>query len=147
MSHLENGLFLGLDRIPEVKTARSKIDAMAASDVTAQWAKEMSSFWVQRDEELAGVLYSDDHVRTYSAYKTKLPARFQAPRRPFLNTIRMIAYRAEVTLVVIIREHLNAMTMHERWLKSYSPTKPISYLLRRLDAHRAVTSLHQTFKL
>lgn len=83
----EWGLFLGLDRIPEVKTARSKIDAMAASDAAAQWAKEMSSFWMQLDEELAGVLYIDGHVRTYSGYKTKLPARFSSRSRLCIRSL------------------------------------------------------------
>ena len=53
----EWGLFLGLDRIPEVKTARRKIDEMARDAAAVQWAKEMSCFWMQLDEELAGVLY------------------------------------------------------------------------------------------
>lgn len=83
----EWGSFLGLDRIPEVKTARRKIDELAPAEAAAQWAKEMSLFWMQRDEELAGVLYVDGHVRTYSGYQTKLPARFSSRSRLCLRSL------------------------------------------------------------
>lgn len=83
----EWGSFLGLDRIPEVKTARRKIDELAPADAAAQWAKEMSTFWMQCDEELAGVLYVDGHVRTYSGDKTKLPRRFSSRSRLCIRSL------------------------------------------------------------
>ena len=83
----EWGLFLGLDRIPEVKTARRKIDEMARDAAAVQWAKEMSCFWMQLDEELAGVLYVDGHVRTYSGHQTQLPARFSSRSRLCIRSL------------------------------------------------------------
>ena len=83
----EWGAFLGLDRIPEVKTARRKIDELAPAEAAAQWAKEMSTFWMQCDEELAGVLYVDGHVRTYSGYQTKLPRRFSSRSRLCIRSL------------------------------------------------------------
>ena len=83
----EWGLFLGLDRIPEVKTARRKIDEMARDAAAVQWAKEMSCFWMQLDEELAGVLYVDGHVRTYSGHQTQLPARFYSRSRLCIRSL------------------------------------------------------------
>ena len=83
----EWGSFLGLDRIPEVKTARRKIDELAPADAAAHWAKEMSAFWMQCDEELAGVLYVDGHVRTYSGYQTELPRRFSSRSRLCIRSL------------------------------------------------------------
>ena len=83
----EWGLFLGLDRIPEVKTARRKIDEIAPDAAAVQWAKEMSCFWMQLDEELAGVLYVDGHVRTYSGHQTQLPARFSSRSRLCIRSL------------------------------------------------------------
>ena len=83
----EWGSFLGLDRIPEVKTVRRKIDEMASAQAAAQWAQEMSSFWMQRDEELAGILYVDGHVRTYSGHKTKQPRRFSSRSRLCIRSL------------------------------------------------------------
>lgn len=83
----EWGSFLGLDRIPEVKTARRKIDEIAPDAAAQQWAKEMSSFWMQLDEGLAGVLYVDGHVRTYSGHQTKLPPRFSSRSRLCIRSL------------------------------------------------------------
>ena len=83
----EWGLFLGLDRIPEVKTARRKIDEMAPDVAAVLWAKEMSCFWMQLDEALAGVLYVDGHVRTYSGHQTQLPRRFSSRSRLCIRSL------------------------------------------------------------
>lgn len=83
----EWGRLLGLDRIPEVKTARSKIDEIATEQSAAAWAKEMSSFWMNLDEGLAGVLYVDGHVRIYSGEQTKQPRRFSSRNRLCMRSL------------------------------------------------------------
>jgi len=83
------GSVLGLDRIPEIKTARRKIDEMASADAAALWAKEIFSFWMELDEALAGVLYVDGHVCTYSGYQTSCHGVFlHAVVRRNLATIK-----------------------------------------------------------
>jgi prepilin-type processing-associated H-X9-DG protein len=62
---------LGLDRIPEVKTLREKLEALAQPAAVSAWAEDLSSFWMRLDETLAGVLYVDGHVRTYTGNQTE----------------------------------------------------------------------------
>ena len=83
----EWGRFLGLDRIPEVKTARRKIDEMAPNNAAAKWAYEMTTFWMNLDKDLAGILYVDGHVRTYSGGQTKLPARYSSRSRLCMRSL------------------------------------------------------------
>lgn len=72
----ELGRALGLDRIPEVKTLRSRIDRFTkASDVSA-WSQKLSQGWMAADKDLAGVLYIDGHVNVYYGRATKMPKRF-----------------------------------------------------------------------
>ena len=53
----EWGKLLGLDRIPEVRTLRHKIDLLCAHGQAAQWSAELSQGWMQENPEQAGVLY------------------------------------------------------------------------------------------
>lgn len=77
----ELGKLLGIDRIPEVKTLRSKIAAMCNETNTKEWMLEMSRFYMQQHKELAGVLYIDGHVRIYNGTQTTLPRRFVSRQR------------------------------------------------------------------
>ena len=72
----ELGKLLGLDRIPEVKTLRSKIKALCTERNSAEWMLSLSKLWMDKDENLAGTLYIDGHVRVYNGGQTKLPRRF-----------------------------------------------------------------------
>jgi hypothetical protein len=83
----EWGRMLGLDRIPEVKTLRVKLEALAQPEAVAAWAEDMSAFWMRLDEHLAGVLYVDGHVRTYTGHQTELPRRFSSRDRLCMRSL------------------------------------------------------------
>ncbi|MBF0245424.1 MAG: hypothetical protein HQL31_09165 [Planctomycetes bacterium] len=84
----EWGRLFGLDRIPEVKTLRHKLDALTKGDgVVAQWAEALSRFWMRLDEALAGILYVDGHVRLYHGHQTVLPRRYSSSRRLCLPSL------------------------------------------------------------
>ena len=72
---------LGLDRIPEVKTLREKLEVLAQPAAVSAWAEDLSTYWMRDDETLAGVLYVDGHVRSYTGSQTKLPRRFSSRDR------------------------------------------------------------------
>ena len=77
----EWGRMLGLDRIPEAKTMREKLDALAQPDAVAAWAEDLSSYWMRSDENMAGILYVDGHIRAYTGSQTELPRRFSTRER------------------------------------------------------------------
>ena len=83
----EWGRLLGLARIPEVKTLREKLEALAQPSAVSAWAEDLSSFWMRLDESLAGVLYVDGHVRTYTGSQTELPRRFSSSDRLCLRSL------------------------------------------------------------
>jgi len=83
----ELGKLLGLDRIPEVKTLRSKIAALCSENNAREWMLELSKFYMEEDTELSGVLYIDGHVRVYHGNQTKLPRRFVSRQRLCLRGI------------------------------------------------------------
>jgi len=72
----EMGRLLGLDRIPEVRTLRNKLDVLSGQGTTAKWSSALSKEWMEADPDLAGTLYIDGHTRTYHGSLTKLPRRY-----------------------------------------------------------------------
>jgi prepilin-type processing-associated H-X9-DG protein len=72
----ELGKVVGLDRVPEVRTLRQKIAAMAHTGTPNAWMKELSRAWMEDDPDAAGYLYVDGHVRVYSGSAANLPRRF-----------------------------------------------------------------------
>ena len=74
----EWGHVLGLDRIPEVHTLRSKLGQMAAGGGVDAWSAGLSQEWMDQAPQLAGRLYLDGHVRVYHGHQTPLPKRYVA---------------------------------------------------------------------
>ena len=72
----EFGKIIGLDRVPEVRCLRMKMDELSAGNAAEQWAAHLSRYWMQADPDAAGVLYIDSHVRVYHGHLTKLPKRY-----------------------------------------------------------------------
>lgn len=72
----EFGKVIGLDRVPEVRTLREKISAMAATGNPGAWMKELSKAWMENDPDEAGYLYVDGHIRVYNGDKANLPRRY-----------------------------------------------------------------------
>ena len=81
----EFGKLLGLDRIPEVRCLRNKIDQMSIDDSSELWAAHLSRYWMEADSEAAGFLYIDGHVRVYHGGLTKLPRKYVSRERLFLR--------------------------------------------------------------
>ena len=77
----EWGKLLGLDRVPEVRTLRTKIQRLAQQDRPAQWNAALCERWMAAAPEQAGVLYIDGHVRVYNGSQTQLPRHYVARQR------------------------------------------------------------------
>lgn len=72
----ELGRAMGLDRIPEVKTLRSRIAHFSAKGNVQEWSRKLSEGWMAANTGLAGVLYIDGHVNLYYGSATAMPKRF-----------------------------------------------------------------------
>jgi hypothetical protein len=77
----EWGKLLGLDRVPEVRTLRAKIQLLALEDRPGQWSAALCERWMAAAPEQAGVLYIDGHVRVYNGSQTPLPRHYVARQR------------------------------------------------------------------
>jgi len=84
----EMGQLLGLDRCPEVRTLRNKLNLLTMNDDAVKaWQRELSVDWMEDNPELAGHLYIDGHVRTYFGCKANLPRRYVARQKLCLRGI------------------------------------------------------------
>ena len=77
----EWGNLLGLDRIPEVRTLRAKLQLLAQEGQAAPWSAALCERWMAAGPERAGVLYIDGHVRVYHGSQTQLPRHYVARER------------------------------------------------------------------
>ena len=77
----EFGKLIGLDRIPEVRCLRAKLDDLTKDDAAEEWAVHLSRQWMESDPEAAGTLYVDGHVRVYHGKQTELPRRYVSRER------------------------------------------------------------------
>lgn len=77
----ELGKIVGLDRIPEVKTLREKVDILSKSGNVEDWHNNLSHYWMESSPDLSGYLYVDGHVRVYHGKLTKLPRRYVSRER------------------------------------------------------------------
>jgi len=74
----EWGKVLGLDRVPEVRTLRTKIAQLAKGDKPSQWSAELCSQWMKAAPDKAGALYVDGHIRVYHGKQAHLPRHYVA---------------------------------------------------------------------
>lgn len=77
----EWGKLLGLDRSPEARTLREKINFLAESGRPIPWSAELCREWMQESPLQAQVCYVDGHVRVYHGGQTKLPRHFVSRQR------------------------------------------------------------------
>lgn len=61
----ELGKLLGLDRAPEVRCLRQKMDELSVDQGADKWAAHLSRYWMAQDPDWVGSLYIDGHVRVY----------------------------------------------------------------------------------
>jgi hypothetical protein len=83
----EFGKLLGLDRVPEVRCLRQKMDELSAADAAERWAAHLSKYWMNQEPESVGALYVDGHVRVYQGRLTKLPRRYVSRERLCLRGV------------------------------------------------------------
>ncbi len=83
----ELGRMVGLDRIPEVKTLRRKIEYLSANGDPERWEKQLATYWMEQHPDLAGTLYVDGHVRVYHGGQTQLPKRYVSREKLCLRGI------------------------------------------------------------
>lgn len=77
----ELGKLMGLDRVPEVRCLREKLDAMSRDDASEKYAAALSRQWMEAEPQAIGTLYVDGHVRVYHGSKTKLPRKYVSRQR------------------------------------------------------------------
>ena len=74
------GRLLGLDRAPEVKTLRRKLDALAGRGKGLELMRALAERRVKDRDEMVGVLYVDGHVKEYHG-QAKVGHAFISRRR------------------------------------------------------------------
>jgi hypothetical protein len=77
----EWGKVLGLDRVPEVRTLRTKIAVLAKYGKPEQWSADLCKQWMQATPENACSLYVDGHVRVYHGKVAHLPRHYVARQK------------------------------------------------------------------
>ena len=78
----EWGNLLGLDRIPEVRTLRQKLELLCQQAGRAMlWNTALAKEWIAGQDENDLVFYVDGHVRVYSGELTALPRHYVARQR------------------------------------------------------------------
>ena len=82
----EFGKLIGLDRIPEARCLRSKMDDLAAESHADKWACALSEQWLKQVNDRVGFLYIDGHVKVYAG-QVELPRRFVSRQRLCLRGI------------------------------------------------------------
>ena len=82
----EFGKLIGLDRIPEVRCLRSKMDDIAGAGHADKWACALSEEWLQQAKDRLGLLYIDGHVKVYGG-QVELPRRFVSRQRLCLRGV------------------------------------------------------------
>jgi len=77
----ELGKVIGLDRVPEVRTLREKVNLLATTGDPAAWMRDLAKGWMASEPEEAGYLYVDGHVRVYHGDQAKLSRRYVSRER------------------------------------------------------------------
>lgn len=72
----EIGKIIGLDRIPEVRCLREKINLLTSQHQAKQLNGLLIDHWYSQPSEQPSFLYIDGHVRIYYGHKANLPSKF-----------------------------------------------------------------------
>ena len=81
----ELGKTIGLDRIPEVKTLRTRISEFCKTTDIDKWRFNLSKDWMEDSPELSAVLYIDGHIKLYYGKDMAPPKRFVSRMRLCLS--------------------------------------------------------------
>ncbi len=77
----EFGKLLGLDRCPETKCLRRKIEQIVAQGKAQQYNMVLFHQWLPSSDEDSCYFYIDGHVRVYHGRKGKLPKKYLARQK------------------------------------------------------------------
>ena len=78
----EWGKLLGLDRIPEVRTLREKVERLSKEVGRAKtWNAQLAKEWMRASDSADLYFYCDGHVRVYHGEKTELPRHYVTRER------------------------------------------------------------------
>jgi len=78
----EWGNLLGLDRVPEVRCLRKKLELLSRQQgQAAKWNTELAKDWMGQLPEGEMLFYIDGHVRVYHGSQTELPRHYVARQR------------------------------------------------------------------
>ena len=81
----EWGKLLELDRIPEVRTLRQKLEILCRqTGLAMRWNTELAREWIAGLRESEMPFFVDGHVRVYNGDLTALPRHHVARQRPCL---------------------------------------------------------------
>ena len=69
----ELGRMIGLDRIPEVKTLRTRIVKFSEITNITEWELNLSKYWMEETPELSAVLYIEADRTIYFPHKIQRP--------------------------------------------------------------------------
>jgi len=82
----ELGKLIGLDRAPEARCLRYKLDELAGRTEAEEWAAYLSRQWMGQNHKSPGFLCIDGHVKVYTG-GVKLPRRYVSRQRLCLRGI------------------------------------------------------------
>ena len=78
----EWGNLLGLDRVPEVRCLRQKLEILSRQEgQAAKWNTELAKDWMGQLPEGETLFYVDGHVRVYHGSQTELPRHHVARQK------------------------------------------------------------------
>ena len=80
----EMGKLIGLDRVPEIKCLRSKMDELFKNNKTEIWNQKLAKQWVDSTKE-DFFLYTDGHVRIYNGYLANPTKKFVSRQKLCLS--------------------------------------------------------------
>ena len=82
----EWGNLLGLDRIPEVRTLRAKLELLCREAGRAvRWNTELAKEWMGLQPEAEPLFYVDGHVRVYQGKAAQLPRHYVPRQKLYLR--------------------------------------------------------------
>lgn len=81
----EIGKIIGLDRIPEVRCLREKINLLTTQKQAHKLNHLLIDHWYSQSTEESSFLYIDGHVRIYYGYKANLPSKFVSRQKLCLS--------------------------------------------------------------
>ena len=79
----ELGILIGLDRVPEARCLREKIQQIVVQNKAKEYNTELFNHWLPKNEAL--FFYIDGHVRIYYGYAASLPVKYISRQKLCLN--------------------------------------------------------------